>query len=495
MYSSIPECGTDSMRFWAILHELWKNTPGKVGIVLLCLLVATSLFVIFTYPKNFGAERWSNPSIWADNPKSVAPVWTNALTRIKKMRHITVELAEPDEKNSTRRATESLYYATIDFQADVSPTFLSYSLKDVEYHARPPIITVLLERPDGYELVLDRHVVVGPRRGEESPFLRHDEEALRTVLGSNDQLADDVTALFADEYGFELTRETARDGMLDVLFGVPGDSDTGDSAIVPLQGTYKLTVRMLANHADDTMGQVKVVFGGSIYGIMGTDALGRDLSEGLLYGLPVALLIGISTSIISTLMGMTLGMISGYSGGKIDIAIQRSADIVANVPVLPLLIFLVFVGGSKLWIILLVLVAFSWPGLTIMVRTMVLQLRTGQEVEASRGLGASSGRIIYRHIFPHTASYVLAQLVFFAPSAILAESGLSFLGLGDPSIPTWGQILEYGFRTGAVFLGYWWWVIPPGLLIVITAVTFMFLALGLEPVVDPRLRGRRSWHF
>ena len=228
---------------------------------------------------------------------------------------------------------------------------------------------------------------------------------------------------------------------------------------------------------------------------MGTDALGRDLAAGLLYGLPVALLIGIATSTVSTILGMSLGMTSGYAGGWIDLLIQRAADIVANIPVLPLLIFLVFIGGSKLWLILLVLVAFSWPGLTIMVRTMVLQLKTGLEVESAKALGASSFRVVSRHILPHAASYVLAQLVFFAPSAILAEAGLSFLGLGDPSIPTWGQILEYGFRTGAVFLGYWWWVIPPGLLIVLTAVTFMFLALGLEPVVDPRLRGRRSWHF
>ncbi|HET6487831.1 MAG TPA: ABC transporter permease, partial [Spirochaetia bacterium] len=172
---------------------------------------------------------------------------------------------------------------------------------------------------------------------------------------------------------------------------------------------------------------------------------------------------------------------------------QRSADIVANVPLLPLLIFLVFIGGSRLWLILLVLVLFSWPGLTITVRTMVLQLRSGPEVEAAQALGASGRRVVVRHILPHTASFVLAQLVFSAPSAILAEAGLSFLGLGDPSLPTWGQILESGFRTGAVYLGYWWWVIPPGLAIVITAVTFMFLALGLEPVVDPRLRGRRLW--
>ena len=93
-----------------------------------------------------------------------------------------------------------------------------------------------------------------------------------------------------------------------------------------------------------------------------------------------------------------------------------------------------------------------------------------------------------RHIFPQVAPYILSQMIFYTPSAILAEAGLSFLGLGDPSMPTWGQILEYGFRNGAVYLGYWWWILPPGILIVFSAVTFVLLALGLEPVVNPKLR-------
>jgi peptide/nickel transport system permease protein len=168
--------------------------------------------------------------------------------------------------------------------------------------------------------------------------------------------------------------------------------------------------------------------------------------------------------------------------------IQRLADVVANVPVLPLLIFLLFVVGSNLGLIIFILVAFSWPGLTILVRSMVLQMRASQLIEAIQSLGASRKRIMFRHILPQVAPYVLAQLIFTAPSAILAEAGLSFLGLGDPSIPTWGQILEHGFRTGGVYVGYWWWVVPPGLLIVLTALTFMLLALGLEPVVNPRLR-------
>ena len=119
---------------------------------------------------------------------------------------------------------------------------------------------------------------------------------------------------------------------------------------------------------------------------------------------------------------------------------------------------------------------------------MVLQIRTGQIIEASQVLGASNSWIMLRHIFPQTAPFVFAQMIFFTPAAILAEAGLSFLGLGDPSIPTWGQILEQGFRTGAVYQGYWWWILPPGLLIVITALTFALLALALEPVINPKLR-------
>ncbi|MEE8489836.1 MAG: ABC transporter permease, partial [Acidimicrobiia bacterium] len=249
-----------------------------------------------------------------------------------------------------------------------------------------------------------------------------------------------------------------------------------------------LEVRATLHSPGDTVGSVGAVVGGTLFGVMGTDSLGRDLFQGLLFGLPVALLIGLLVSTLSTAIGASLGLISGYRGGKTDTLIQRAADVVTNIPVLPLLIFLVLIIGSQLWVILLVLVAFSWPGLTIVVRSMVLQLRDGPEVEAAKALGASSTRIIYRHVFPHLAPFILAQLIFFAPSAILAEASLSFLGLGDPSIPTWGQILEDGFRTGAVFLGYWWWVVPPGLAIVVTALAFMLLALGTEPAVSPRLR-------
>jgi len=221
---------------------------------------------------------------------------------------------------------------------------------------------------------------------------------------------------------------------------------------------------------------------------MGTDALGRDLAVGLLFGFPVALTIGLVTSLLSTTIGTFMGILSGFMGGKIDIIIQRFSDIWSNIPLLPILIFLIFILGQRLWLVVVILVLFGWPGLAIVVRSMVLQIRSGQLVEATQALGASRKRIMFRHILFQIAPFVFAQMIFFTPAAILAEAGLSFLGLGDPSIPTWGQILESGFRTGAVYLGYWWWVMPPGLLIVFTAMTFVLLTLGLEPVINPRLR-------
>ncbi|HKG25613.1 MAG TPA: ABC transporter permease, partial [Thermomicrobiales bacterium] len=270
------------------------------------------------------------------------------------------------------------------------------------------------------------------------------------------------------------------------LFGQPAPDGSG--RLVPLKGDYTLLVQAALPNTQSEVAPIKAVLGGTVYGWMGTDAVGRDLIQGLAYGFPVALLIATLLSVLSTIIGTSFGILSGYAGGKTDSVIQRVVDVISNVPQLPLLIFLVFIFGSHLWLIILVLVAFSWPGLTIIVRSMVLQIRSGQLVEAARALGASRRRIMARHIFPQIAPFVIATMIFFAPGAILAEAALSFLGLGDPSIPTWGQMLQAGFQTGALYVGYWWWVIPPGVLIIFTSLAFMLLALAMESIVDPRLR-------
>jgi peptide/nickel transport system permease protein len=469
------------------LREVLASGPGKAGLALFALLLAISIYVLMAYPLDFGPRRWSNPAVWADNPKAAPPAWTNWFSATRRVPHTTWATSQPSEMVPNGPGETRLYRFPVEFTYDEAPTFLSFSLGKVLYHGRPPLVSVTLERPDGATVLLYREQVRGPRPGEESPYVRYQDTPLRVLLSQEALAASDMARLLQSRYGVEVAESRLlAGGLKEALFGEPSGAQEG--AFQPLRGKYTARIEVAVADPKDQVGEVKFVMGGSVYGIMGTDTLGRDLREGLLFGFPIALTIAIVASTLTTVIGASLGIISGYTGGRTDLIIQRVADIVSNVPVLPLLIFLVFILGSNLFIIILLLVAFSWPGLTILLRSMVLQVRSGQLVEAALSMGASRWRIMYRHVFPTTAPFVLAQMIFFAPSAILAEAALSFLGLGDPTLPTWGQILEAGFRTGAIYIGYWWWIIPPGVLIVVTAMAFMFLALATEPVVNPRLR-------
>jgi peptide/nickel transport system permease protein len=467
-----------------LLREVLSSGAGRLGVALALLLGVAAIVVVATFPLDFGPARWSNPAAWADLPRTVPPAWTALLASQRPAQHRVIEATTPSATTERDDARVDVYDLAFEYDEDETPTFVSFSLGPVTYQERPPALSVVLQRPDGTEVTLLRTVVRGPRPGEEPPYVRHDEIPQRVLVTADPEVAEAVSAMYAEAYGVTMPAARVADDLAAALFSVPG----ADGELTPLHGSYDAQVRVALADPADSVEWLRLVVGGSVYGLLGTDGSGRDLAQGLAFGLPVALLIGLAAATVSTAIGTGLGLLSGYKGGRVDLVIQRSADVVNNVPLLPLLIFFVFVFGAQLWLILLLLVAFSWPGLTILVRSMVLGLSGSQEVEAARALGASSRHILVHHIFPHTAPYVLTQLIFFVPAVILAEAGLSFLGLGDPTLPTWGQILEDGFRTGAVFLGYWWWVVAPGLLIVLTSLTFMLLALAMEPIVNPRLR-------
>jgi len=476
------------VRFGEAMRELLHSGAGRLGAALLALLIAGCLYVLLIFPPDFGSRLWSNPATWADYPKSVPPAWSRLFLRQPPVEHRILQSQRPAETIETASGLVQIYRLRFSYPYSQPPTFLAATLAGITYQVRPPLIIVSLRRPDGTEVRLLRHQPRGPREGESAPFRRYHEAPLRLQLSSAPTTVAAVQQFLEEEFGLELEERDVVGNVDRILFGSPAQGEAGKARFIPLTGEYELLVQAVLSDSRDRLELVRFVIGGTVFGAMGTDTMGRDLAQGLLFGLPVALAIGLATSLLSTATGAALGILSGYSGGRTDLLIQRLADVVANIPLLPLLVFMVFVIGANLSMTVLILVAFSWPGLTIQVRSMVLQIREHQLIEAIRSLGASHSRIMFRHILPQVAPYLLAQLVFFAPTAILAEAGLSFLGLGDPTIPTWGQILEYGFRTGAVYIGYWWWVLPPGLLIVLTALTFMLLSLALERVVNPRLR-------
>jgi peptide/nickel transport system permease protein len=226
------------------------------------------------------------------------------------------------------------------------------------------------------------------------------------------------------------------------------------------------------------------------YGLLGTDSYRRDLWSAITYGVRWALLIGLITAFAAVMIGVIYGMVSGYSGGFTDVVMQRIAQVIYSLPVLPLLILLAYLVSRSIWILIALLIFFGWVGLQFTVRSMVLQIREQPYIEAARALGASHTRILFRYIFPQLLPYAFASMALSVPGAILTEAGISFLGLGDPELVTWGKILEEAHANNAVLANAWWWVIPPGLMIAITALTFVMIGMAIEKIIEPRLRTR-----
>ena len=255
-----------------------------------------------------------------------------------------------------------------------------------------------------------------------------------------------------------------------------------------LNGDYVFMINVYSVEPQNKFLNSQLIVGGKAFGVMGTDELRRDLAIGLLWGTPLALFIGISVSIGSVIAGLVYGVYSGYKGKKTDEVMMRFNDVIYALPALPFLIILAVTISNSIFLMIGFLMIFSWVGIAKVSRSMSLQIKTRQYVEAAKIMGQKDSKIIFKHIIPQMMPYVFASIAISVPAAITTEAGLSFLGLGDPSFPTWGQILHDANTYGAAAQGFWWWIVPPGLLIAITGLAFVFIGNTLDTIVNPKLK-------
>jgi ABC-type dipeptide/oligopeptide/nickel transport system permease subunit len=221
--------------------------------------------------------------------------------------------------------------------------------------------------------------------------------------------------------------------------------------------------------------------------ILGTNDLGQDLFSELIAGTRASLLTGILVAIISVLAGSMVGLVSGYLGGWIDSLLMRLTDLILVLPFLPLVILIsVYLGPSQRNIIL-VLAIFFWAGPARLIRARVLSTRFDTYIEAARALGANPLQIMAGHLWSSVRSLALVQVILVASASILAESSLSFLGLGDPSGKSWGTMLYFARASGVFLSDAWkWWVLPTGLMITLTVLSLGLIGYSLEQRVDTR---------
>ncbi|MFX1265834.1 MAG: ABC transporter permease [Promethearchaeota archaeon] len=220
----------------------------------------------------------------------------------------------------------------------------------------------------------------------------------------------------------------------------------------------------------------------------GTDARGRDILSLVIYGARISLYVGIAAVALETLIGLAIGMISGYFGGIVDEVLMRITDLILTLPTLPLLIVTVTLFQNRnIHTIVLVMGVFGWPFMARVVRSEFLTLRETTFVEAARSMGASPWRIIIRHILPNVLATIIVIGTMDIPWYIFWEATLTFLGFGDPSSPSWGVLLERGFLH---LQSAWWLITFPGLALFFTSLGFNLFGDGLRDALDVTTRGR-----
>jgi peptide/nickel transport system permease protein len=448
-------------------YEFKRSNAGIAGVVILLFLIIVSIYAFVTIPLD-SFRQWNNPNYWIKYPKSAMPEWTNFFTSYKQPKHLIMNDAIVTYHLDGGIRTVKYYY-TFTFNYDSFPNdfMINYA---VQYNSIPPLVDVQLRRPDG-ELFTIISTSLPPAQTNQYVF--------RDTIFSTESGIKDSLRNYVNEYSYNV--DVSRPQVM--LFSAKDKPNV-------LKGTYTLiqTFSFFDEKGNDRVLSSEFILGGKVYGLLGTDELRRDLSIGVLWGTPVALFIGLSVAITSIFVGLIYGVIAAYKGKKTDQGMMVLVQILSSIPTLPILIILSVSIGKNIFLIVGFLIIFSWLGQALVSRSMGLQVKNLQYVEAAKLMGESDVKIVFRHIIPQLLPYVFASIALSVPAAILAEAGLSFFGLGDPTIPTWGQIFHDAESSSAAARGLWWWILPPGIMIGITGTAFVLIARALDSIINPKLR-------
>ena len=223
---------------------------------------------------------------------------------------------------------------------------------------------------------------------------------------------------------------------------------------------------------------------------LGTDDLGRSVLTLTIWGTRPSLIVGLFATIIAMALGAVIGLIAGYYGRLTETLLMRFTDWFLVIPFLPLAIVLASLLDPSTFVIILVIGLTSWPSTSRIVRSQVLSVKERSYVERARALGGGNWHMITRHILPNVGPLIFANTILTVAIAILTESTLAFLGLGDPLSISWGTILDSAFSNAAASAGNWWWLLPPGLGIVLVVLGFTLCGFALDEILNPKLRDR-----
>jgi len=486
-------------RATSILKELKGQKMGILGLSIIVVILIIGMLAPVLAPQTNG-RHWSDITLWRNNPKRAAPVWYDHLTGEDLAPHkiVTKEpSSETESVGNTQIVTLKYDYKN---EYDRPPLDIILFLKG-SYEGSKCNVNVYLERPDVEKL----EEIRDENPGETLP---KEVTLFNGKLGSNGTLDSRLSLVRSPEakshiynFGYQwVTSAFDKDpnktipdiNMIpeETVFGEANKKMLSDPSV--MKGEYTIRVEIVGEQIDIEYGEdaTKIIYAGQVYGLMGTDQYGRDIAKGWVWGARYALILSLIVAVTTVVIGTFYGMTSAYFGGWVDEIMQRLNEVVIGIPILPILIILMYVVNRSIWIMIFLMSILYWRGIAKTIRARGLQIRQSTYIEASESLGSSGGRVITAHMIPQILPYSLAEAALLVPIVIITEASLSVLGLGDPTIVTWGKILSQANTAGATVQGMWWWVILPGLGITLVGFAFIASGMAIERVVNPKMRQR-----
>lgn len=221
---------------------------------------------------------------------------------------------------------------------------------------------------------------------------------------------------------------------------------------------------------------------------LGLDDAGVDMLSLMMWGARVSLVVGFAAALVAMLIGGTIGLLSGYFGGRTDTVLMRMTDYFLVIPDIPLMLVAAAIWGRSLSNIIIIIGVIYWTTTARLIRSQVISLRERVYVKRATAVGAGHGRILFRHILPQVTPLIVANTVLTVAIAIFAETAIAFLGLGDPTLTSWGKLIENAFSHNAITVDAWWAIVPPGIAVALVILGCTMVGQAIEDTLNPRLR-------
>jgi len=438
--------------------ELLRYPSAIFGLAIIALLIALSIYAVISIPYKEAVRLWrGGQGVWEQYPRTAPPAWTNLFRSQKVPETMFLSTADGSAEKvlypGENDVNTIVMTYTFDYQFDTFPDDMSLFFT-AKYKTKQPHLSIYW-LPPSWEPIR----VADMGSGRSTTYIFSQDTKLQRRLGG----LPPEKALFV------------------------ADPQAGLTA--PVRGTYQVRVSATTFEPDSDVDGEFVLYG-QVYGIAGTDHLRRDLRVALLWGTPVALAFGLIAALGTTILTMAIAAIATWFGGWVDTVVQRITAVNMVLPFLPILIMIgTFYSRSIVVILGAVILLSIFTGSIMTYRAIFLQVKEAPYIEAARAYGAGSWRIIFSYLTPRIIPMLIPNLVAAIPGFVFLEAALAFLGLGDPSLPTWGKVISDAQQNGALYQGFYYWVLEPAVLLVLTGLAFAMLGFSLDRIFNPRLRG------